>query len=97
MTGEASGTGRDDLRWLCWLPLLLLVGLELYVRRFDGWGAWAAAPLLLLPGILSLAVTGLGVWRCVSVRREPAAARARLYTAIAALPLAWLSVRRFLV
>ena len=49
------------LRWLCWMPLILLGVTEFYVRGFDGWGAWAAAPILLVPGIISLAIVIWGI------------------------------------
>jgi hypothetical protein len=31
----------------CWLPAALWIATLLYLRPYDGWGAWAAAPLLL--------------------------------------------------
>jgi len=48
--------------WSCPLPLILLFALSLYIRKYDGWGAWAAAPMLLPAVLLSLIilVTGLG-------------------------------------
>ena len=86
------------LRWLCWVPLILLNVVEVYVRRFDGWGAWAAAPILLVPGIVSLAIVLWGLYECVAEARAGKLSKAApLYTLIAALPLLWLVVRRFVV
>jgi hypothetical protein len=50
---------------LSWIPLVLWIATEVYVSRFDGWGQWAAAPLLLAPLILSalFLLTGLAVRR----------------------------------
>ena len=85
------------LRWLCWMPLILLGVTEVYVRRYDGWGAWAAAPILLAPGIISLAIVIWGLYECAAeVRSGKLSQAAPMYTLIAGLPLLWLMVRRFL-
>ena len=61
------------------------------VQRYEGWGQWAAAPMLLLPlgyGLLvALAASG-AAWRAHRARRSSAAAL--LGCAIAMLP--WLVV-----
>ncbi len=41
-----------------WIPLASLIALLRYVKRFDGWGAWGAAPLF-LPVIGLSAIMGL--------------------------------------
>ena len=48
--------------WSCPLPLILLFALSVYIRKYDGWGAWAAAPMLLPAVLLSfiMLITGLG-------------------------------------
>jgi hypothetical protein len=84
------------LRWLWWVPLACLLGIELYIRNFDGWGAWASAPLLLLPALLSLPIAILGLFDCVAAMRARAPIRAVLIcTFFSALPVLWLGVRRF--
>ena len=86
------------LRWLCWMPLILLCVTEFYVREFDGWGAWAAAPILLVPGIISLAIVIWGILECAAeIRHGKLSQAAPMYTLIAGLPLLWLVVRRFFV
>jgi membrane protein YdbS with pleckstrin-like domain len=86
------------LRWFCWVPLILLGLTELYVRGFDGWGAWAAAPLLLVPAVISLVIVTWGFLECLRELRDGRLSQAAaLYTLIAALPLLWLLVRRFVV
>lgn len=47
--------------WTSWIPLTALVAVDLYVDRFEGWGQWAAAPLLLAPVILSGVFVLVGV------------------------------------
>jgi hypothetical protein len=43
---------------VCWLPPVLYLLAWLAVRGTEGWGAWAAAPMLGVPVLLSL---GTGV------------------------------------
>ena len=52
-------------RWLSWVPVAFFAGTWAYVGRYDGWGAWAAAPLLLLPIGLSAAMAGVGLTFCL--------------------------------
>lgn len=94
---EGAGSGSPGaLRWLCWLPLASLLAAEIYVGEFDGWGAWAAAPILLLPALLSLVVAIPALLRCVAATRAGRPSfRPCLQTVIASLPLVWLGVRRF--
>jgi len=78
------------LRWSAWIPLACLVGVRLYVRRFDGWGAWSAAPLFLLPVLLSGAFFLVSAFE---LRAERAAGGLRRGTLLAcvlgAVPLLW--------
>lgn len=84
------------LPWVCWLPLISLLGIELYVRNFDGWGAWASAPLLLVPAIVSLPIVILGLLKCIAAMRARAPLFATVFfTFVSAVPIAWLGVRRF--
>jgi hypothetical protein len=86
------------LRWLCWVPLILLGATEVCLRNYDGWGAWASSPLLLGPAVVSFSIVLAGLFECV---RELRAGRlsllAPVYTLIAALPLIWLAVRRYMI
>jgi len=80
------------------MPVAGLAAVEIYVRHFDGWGAWAAAPLFLLPLLSSLAIAGAGAIQCLVEARagtlRPATAAC---TGVAALPIVWLLVRRTLL
>ena len=84
------------LRRLCWVPLASLVAIELYLRNFDGWGAWASAPLLLLPALVGLPFVAIGSSDFLAARRAGRpAGTAAVATLIAAFPVLWLSIRRF--
>ncbi len=84
------------LRRVFWLPAACLVAVELYARGFDGWGAWATAPLFLPPLILSLAIAAAGARDAFSEARSGSPRTSTLvYTAFAASPFAWLMVRRY--
>ena len=86
------------LRRVFWLPTACLVAVELYARNFDGWGAWATAPLFLLPLVLSLAITAAGAGDTFSeVRSGNLRTSTLIFTAFAASPLAWLMLRRYFV
>jgi len=56
--------GRRIFLWTSSLPLVLHLLAMWYVGRFDGWGAWAAAPILLPAIILSggMFLTGIALW-----------------------------------
>jgi hypothetical protein len=75
-----------------------LIAVEIYARGFDGWGAWATAPLFLVPGLLGLAIGVAGISRCIwELRRGSLEVATAVFTALAVLPVAWLLVRRHFV
>jgi hypothetical protein len=98
LSEESTQLSPGPLRWLCWLPLASLLAVEVYVRGFDGWGAWAAAPLLLVPGLISLALVVAGLISSIAaMRRATPCGTTLLCTFVASLPMIWLGIRRFLV
>jgi hypothetical protein len=80
-------------RLLCWVPVLAWVYARSVVDRYDGWGAWAAAPLLLLPVAVSALFVGVGLL----VISRPGTGRPVAWDWIAiglsALPLLWIALR----
>jgi len=84
------GEELSFFRISAWLPLAMLVGVKVYVERFDGVGAWAAAPLFLVPVVSSAALVLLGA---LELRAEASRGGARTGTlaaaALASLPLLW--------
>lgn len=42
---------------LSWVPTALYVAASIYVRRFEGWGQWAAASIF-IPAVIASAVLG---------------------------------------
>jgi hypothetical protein len=89
---------NDGLAITFWLPLASLVAVETYARNFEGWGAWATGPLFLAPLFLSLAIGGGGVFRCLwELRAGRFQISTAVFTGVAALPVAWLLVRRHFV
>jgi Mn2+/Fe2+ NRAMP family transporter len=96
MSEDSTERLSRALRWSSWVPLASVLGIELYIRNFDGWGAWASAPLLLVPAIISLPVVILGLSECVATTRTRAPRlEAFLWTLVAAVPIVWLGVRRY--
>jgi hypothetical protein len=97
MNNSTRGFGRG-LAIACWVPATSLVAIEVYVSRFDGWGAWSAAPLLLLPLLFGIVIAGAGAARCLGeARRGELRPSSVALTAVALIPLAWLLVRRHLL
>jgi hypothetical protein len=81
-----------------WIPATCLVAIEVYASNFDGWGAWATAPLFLVPLILSVAIAGSGGIQCVlEFRAKSARLSSIAFTLLAAVPLFWILVRRHIV
>ena len=76
------------------LPLALLLGLQFYASQFEGWGRWAAAPLFLVPLVLSVILAGIGIGVC---RREASEGRSLVLPASAtlasAIPALWFLAR----
>ena len=81
-----------------WIPAACLVAIEIYASNFDGWGAWATAPLFLVPLVLSLAIAGGGAVQCILESRASSTRPSSIvFTFLAALPLLWLLVRRHIL
>ncbi len=88
----------NTLARLFWIPAATFVAVEIYAAQFDGWGAWATAPLFLVPLILSVVIATAGLVKCVVVFRSGSGRMLDiLFTAVAALPLLWLVLRRQLL
>lgn len=96
--GDRPRRTRRGLALACWLPVATLVAIELYVRSFEGWGAWAAAPLFLLPLAFSVAIAGAGaaLW-LLDLRAGSARASSLIFIAVALIPVFWLFVRRYVM
>ncbi len=100
MSSESSSwwLRMDALRLLCWVPIATLTAVELSVGQFDDWGAWAAAPIFLVPGLVSLVVVIIGLFVCGAAQRSgKLGAAGPMYLVIAGLPLIWLLVRRLVM
>jgi hypothetical protein len=82
---------RSFLVWTAWIPAASFAGISLYAARFDGWGAWATAPLFLLPVILSAALVLVAPFELRAEHRA-GGVRQRTWVALglAALPLLWI-------
>jgi len=80
-------------RGLCWIPAALWICARVSTERYDGWGAWAAAPIFLIPVAVSAMFVGVGVL----LGSRPGSGRFRggdrLAIGVAALPLLWLALR----
>jgi hypothetical protein len=91
-------SSNGSLGVMAWIPLASLVAVEAYARTFDGWGAWATAPLFLIPLVLGAVIGGVGVVKTLLDLRAGVLDRSTVASTILALsPVAWLLVRRHLV
>ncbi len=78
---------------LSWIPAATWVGMQAYVGQYDGWGAWAVAPLLLVPVAVSAVFVGTGLLLSVSSRVSRSSAADRVAIGVAAFPLLWIALR----
>ena len=63
MMGQAGSSEYRRPRWfitVCRLPAAVMIGMLIQMSRYESWGAWAAAPALLIPVILSAAMFVFG-------------------------------------
>lgn len=66
----SGGSIRRTFLWMSWLPPVLY-GLGIaYIERFEGWGQWAAAPVLLPALVASLVLGVVGALLILSALRE---------------------------
>lgn len=86
----------DLFKLFAFIPVATFVAIWLYIQRFDGWGAWGAAPLMLIPMVASLPITIAGLIRINAERSEDGIQRSSiLLTLLASLPLLWFAWRWF--
>ncbi len=89
-----TGSAVRAFRRLSWLPVAVFAGTWAYIGRYEGWGAWAAGPLLLIPIGLSAAMAVVGLGFCYgAVKRGGVDLGTALATLLAALPTIWFAVR----
>jgi hypothetical protein len=87
-----------NLAHVAWIPLVLLIVVEVYASGFDGYGAWSTGPLFLLPALVGLIIGAAGFVASIGeARAQRPWARMAGFTVLALLPMAWLFVRRFVV
>jgi hypothetical protein len=57
----------------CWVPMALWIATLIYIAPYDGWGAWAAAPLLVPSVLLSIfwGAVGAGWLAYDALRKRP--------------------------
>ena len=88
----------QSLVFICWIPIISLIAIEIYVRPFDGWGAWSTAPLFLLPMLLSFIIGGICIIQfIVETKRGTFRISSLISTVVALLPIAWLFIRRHII
>jgi len=80
-------------RALCWIPAALWLYARLATERYDGWGAWAAAPMLLFPVAISAMFVGVGLLLASRKGRGGRRGGDPIAIGVAALPLLWLALR----
>lgn len=94
MAGRGSGVGHRIYVWTCWIPVAAFFLTKLALRRYEGWGAWAAAPLFLLPIILSASMLAVGIALAAQEHRAGLAIRWTVTAAaLAGSVFAWFLLR----
>ena len=80
-------------RLACWVPAIAWLYARSVVERYDGWGAWAAAPLLLLPVALSALFVGIGLLMISRPGTGRPAGWDWIAIGVSSLPLLWIALR----
>ena len=80
------------------VPLAALIGVEIYVAAFDGWGAWATAPLLVAPAIIGFAIgSATFIELCANWNVKQLRLKILGRLALTLIPLFWLLIRKQIV
>ncbi len=80
-------------RFACWVPAAAWIYARSVVDRYDGWGAWAAAPLLLLPVAVSALFVGVGLLLVGRSGTERRSSWDWIAIGVSSLPLLWIALR----
>jgi hypothetical protein len=82
----------------CWVPVALWIATLIYIEPYDGWGAWAAAPLLVPSVLLSVfwGAGGAGALAYDAVRNRPLDMPVLLATLIGGVVIGYYVVRYLL-
>jgi len=79
---------------LAWTPIAVWIATEIFTRGFEGWGRWAAAPMFLIPMVLSAALIPVGLRLCRDQHRAEGPVRpTAVATLIAAAAALWFLAR----
>jgi hypothetical protein len=80
-------------RFLCWIPAATWLCARAAVERYDGWGAWAAAPLLLVAVAMSAFLAGVGLLIVGRMRAGRSTEWDWAAIGVAGLPVPWIAFR----
>jgi hypothetical protein len=80
-------------RLLCWIPAATWLYARAVVDRYDGWGAWAAAPLLLVPVAISAFFAGVGLLIVGRMKSGRPTGWDWIAIGVAGLPVLWIAFR----
>jgi len=83
----------NAFRLLCWVPAAVWVYARAVVGEYEGWGAWAAAPLLLVPVVASALFVGAALLLLTRSGGLRSGWPDWIALGVAALPLLWIAVR----
>ena len=77
-----------------WVPVFLYSCSWGYLKSMDGWSAWAAASIMLIPITFSAIYCLFGILLIVqSIKRQNLSLKLVLATFLSGLPILWLFVR----
>jgi len=89
--GVGRSRGHTVFLWLSWIPLATFVAMRTYVGQFEGLGQWAAAPLLLIPVVLSAVFLLTGASLALQdVRRRGVQPTTWIALTVSSVPCLWL-------
>ena len=73
---------------LCWVPLTLFILNQIYLNTLEGWGAWAASSIIIIPIMISFFMGFLGiVLITIALKQKTLTLKLKIATLLTILPV----------
>ena len=74
----------------CWIPLTLFILFQIYLNTLEGWGAWAASRIIIIPIMISFFMGFSGiVLVIIALKQKATILKLTIATLLTILPALW--------